>query len=247
MNNKVAFITGSAKRIGAYTAKYLHNLGANVVIHCHQSRLEAETLCAELNAIRPKSARLVQGDLSDMSCIERIAQQAIASFGQLDVLINNASSFYPTPIGSITLKDWHSLVGSNMQGPLFLSQYCHNELSKNDGVIINMVDIHAIKPLKEHTLYCMAKSALVTMTQSLALELAPNIRVNAVAPGAILWPENEMSPTDKEEILQHIPANRLGNTEDIAQAIHFLITAGYVTGQIIAVDGGRSISSNTKG
>ncbi|MGJ8682268.1 pteridine reductase [Paraglaciecola sp.] len=247
MHNKVTFITGSAKRIGAYTAQYLHNLGSNIVIHCNQSRLEAETLCKTLNQIRPKSAKLVQGDLSDISSIQRIGQQAIDSFGKLDVLINNASSFYPTPIGSITEKDWYSLVGSNMQGPLFLSQYVSQVLAKNNGTIINMVDIHAAKPLKDHTLYCMAKSALVTMTQSLALELAPNVRVNAVAPGAILWPEQSINQAEKEEIMRQIPAARLGEIEDIAQAIQYLISATYVSGQILAVDGGRSISSYTKG
>ena len=247
MKNMVTFITGSAKRIGAHTAKYLHSLGSNIVIHCSHSRLEAETLCHELNAIRPKSAMLVQGDLAELSNIERIGQQAIDSFGRLDVLINNASSFYPTPIGNITEKDWRSIVGSNMQGPLFLSQYCAKALAKNTGAIINMVDIHASKPLKNHTLYCMAKSALVTMTQSLALELAPEVRVNGVAPGAILWPDTPLQEADKQQILQQIPAQRLGNMQDIAHCIGYLIEASYVSGQIIAVDGGRSISSQTKG
>lgn len=247
MSNNVSFITGSAKRIGAHNAQHLHQLGYDIVVHCQNSRLEAETLCKTLNQLRPQSARLVQGDLSDMSQIERIGQQAIDAFGRLDVLINNASSFYPTPIGNITQQDWNSLVGSNMQGPLFLSQYCHTALAENDGVIINMVDIHATKPLKQHILYCMAKAALVTMTQSLALELAPNVRVNGVAPGAILWPEQTMSEQDKQEILKHIPAAKLGRVEDIAQCIEFLISAPYISGQIIAVDGGRSISSYTKG
>lgn len=247
MQNKVTFITGSAKRIGAHTAKYLHSLGSNIVVHCNQSRLEAEQLCVELNQVRTKSAMLVQGDLSDLSNVERIGQQAIDSFGRLDVLINNASSFYPTPVGTITEKDWHSLVGSNMQGPLFLSQYCAKALAQSNGVIINMVDIHAARPLKEHTLYCMAKSALVTMTQSLALELAPNIRVNGVAPGAILWPEMQINEEDKQQILNQVPAQRLGTMQDIAHSIKFLIEASYVSGQIIAVDGGRSISSYTKG
>jgi pteridine reductase len=190
---------------------------------------------------------LVQGDLAELTNIERIGQQAIDSFGRLDVLINNASSFYPTPIGSITQQDWQNLVGSNMQGPLFLSQYCAQALKKQHGCIINMVDIHATKPLKAHTLYCMAKSALVTMTQSLALELAPNIRVNGIAPGAILWPDTPMNDEDKQLILDHVPAGRLGTMQDIAHAIEFLIEADYVSGQIIAVDGGRSISSYTKG
>jgi pteridine reductase len=247
MSNKVSFITGSAKRIGAYNAKFIHRLGYDVVIHCQHSRLEGEALCKSLNELRPQSARLVQGDLSDMKQIARIGQQAIDAFGRLDILINNASTFYPTPVGNITQQDWQSLVGSNMQGPLFLSQYCHQELAKNQGVIINMVDIHASKPLKQHTLYCMAKSALVTMTQSLALELAPNVRVNGIAPGAILWPEQYMSEQDKQQILRHIPANKLGRVEDIAQCLEFLISAPYVSGQIIAVDGGRSIASHTKG
>ncbi len=244
--NKVSFITGSAKRLGAHTAKYLHEREFNVVIHCQHSRLEGETLCKELNSIREKSAVLVQGDLSDTTTIERVAHQAIDSFGRLDVLVNNASSFYPTPIGSITLDDWQSLVGSNMQGPLFLSQHCHAALAEHQGTIINMVDIHAAKPLKNHTLYCMAKAALVTMTQSLALELAPDIRVNGVAPGAILWPEHDISAQDKANILQDIPIQRLGQMDDIAQTIHFLTEARYITGQIIAVDGGRSISSHAK-
>ena len=247
MENRVTLITGSAKRIGAFTAKYLHSFGSNIVVHCNESRLEAEKLCLELNQIRAKSAMLVQGDLCNLSSVERIGQQAIDSFGRLDVLINNASSFYATPIGNITAKDWQSLVGSNMQGPLFLSQYCAETLAQNTGVIINMVDIHAARPLKNHTLYCMAKSALVTMTQSLALELAPEIRVNGVAPGAILWPEMQMNDADKQQILNQVPAQRLGTMQDIAHAIKFLIEASYVSGQIIAVDGGRSISSYTKG
>lgn len=247
MQNSVSFITGSAKRIGAYTAKYLHALGSNIVVHCNSSRLEAETLCSELNATRAKSAMLVQGDLAQMDNVERIGQQAIDSFGRLDVLINNASSFYPTPMGSITQTDWQNLVGSNMQGPLFLSQYCAQSIGKHHGCIINMVDIHAARPLKAHTLYCMAKSALVTMTQSLALELAPNIRVNGIAPGAILWPDTSMNEQDKQQILDQVPAARLGTMQDIAHAIKFLIEADYVSGQIIAVDGGRSISSYTKG
>ncbi|WP_339723297.1 pteridine reductase [uncultured Paraglaciecola sp.] len=247
MENKVTLITGGAKRIGAHTARYLHSFGSNIVVHCNESRFEAETLCNELNQIRAKSAMLVQGDLSDLSNIERIGQQAIDSFGRLDVLINNASSFYATPIGTITSNDWQKLVGSNMQGPLFLSQYCTQALTQNTGVIINMVDIHAVRPLKDHTLYCMAKAALVTMTQSLALELAPEIRVNGVAPGAILWPEMQMNEDDKQQILNQVPAQRLGTMHEIAHAIKYLIEASYVSGQIIAVDGGRSISSYTKG
>jgi pteridine reductase len=246
MTNKVVFITGSAKRLGAFTAKHLHSLGFNLVLHCNQSVTAAQILLDELNSLRADSAKLVQGDLSDADKLENIANEALSAFGRLDVLINNASSFYATPIGSITNKDWLNLVGSNMQAPLFLSQYCFESLAQNNGLIVNMVDIHAQQPLKEHTLYCMAKSALVTMTKSLAQELAPDVRVNGIAPGAIMWPENEISEADKQQVLKQVPAQRLGSLHDIAQAIEYLIEASYVTGQIIAVDGGRSISSFSK-
>ena len=246
MNNKVVFITGSAKRIGAYTARHLHNAGFNVVLHCNHSLEEAQELLVELNIKRANSAKLVQGDLSELASLENIAEAALSAFNRLDVLINNASAFYPTPVGSITATDWQQLVGSNMQAPLFISQYCCKALQQQNGVIINMVDIHAQQPLKHHTVYCMAKSALVTMTKSLALELAPEVRVNGVAPGAILWPESEISELDKQDVLKQIPAQRLGALDDIAQAIEYLIEASYVTGQIIAVDGGRSISSFSK-
>lgn len=246
MNNKVAFITGSAKRLGAYTAEHLHQLGYNIVIHCLNSVTQAHQLMDKLNQKRPDSAALVKGDLCELTELPRLVKEAYDCFGRLDILINNASAFYPTPIGSITTQDWHSLVGSNMQAPLFLSQYCQPHLQQQNGVIINMVDIHAEKPLKEHTLYCMAKAALVAMTKSLAQELAPFIRVNGVAPGAILWPEADLDGTAKQDILQQVPMGSIGTPQDIAEAIEYLITAPYVTGQIIAVDGGRSITSASK-
>lgn len=246
MNNKVAFITGSAKRLGAHTAEHLHQLGYNIVIHCLNSVTQAHQLMDKLNQKRPDSAALVKGDLCELTELPRLVKEAYDCFGRLDILINNASAFYPTPIGSITTQDWHSLVGSNMQAPLFLSQYCQPHLQQQNGVIINMVDIHAEKPLKEHTLYCMAKAALVAMTKSLAQELAPFIRVNGVAPGAILWPEADLDGTAKQDILQQVPMGRIGTPQDIAEAIEYLITAPYVTGQIIAVDGGRSITSASK-
>lgn len=246
MNNKVAFITGSAKRIGANTAKHLHQLNYNIVLHCNTSMDDATQLLNELNYSRADSAELVSGDLCDFDTLARIAKKASEAFGRLDVLVNNASSFYPTPMGTISQQDWINLVGSNMQAPLFLSQYCQKHLAKNQGVIINMVDIHAERPLKNHTLYCMAKSALVTMTKSLAQELAPEIRVNGVAPGAILWPEHDLTDDDKSTILRQVPAGRLGTADDIAGAIEYLVSANYVTGQIISVDGGRSISSSSK-
>jgi len=246
MSPKVILITGSAKRIGAFTARYLHQLGWNIVLHYNQSEQQASELAKQMNAARAGSVKLVQGSLNTVQEIEQVAQQAIAAFGQLNALLNNASSFYPTPIGSISESDWTNLVGSNMQAPLFLAQYCNATLQKNNGVIINMVDIHAAKPLSNHTLYCMAKSALVMMTQSLAQELAPNVRVNGVAPGAILWPETTISEEDKEQVLKLVPLQKLGAMQDIAQAIDYLLNAQYVTGQIITVDGGRSIASHVK-
>lgn len=246
MNNKVAFITGSAKRLGANTAEHLHQSGYNIIVHCLNSIDLGQKLVANLNVKRPDSACLVIGDLCKLNELPIIAQQAIECFGRLDVLINNASTFYPTPIGSITAHDWQSLVGSNMQAPLFLSQYCQSQLQQHNGVIINMLDIHAERPLKEHTLYCMAKAALVAMTKSLAQELAPSIRVNGVAPGAILWPESELEASAKQDILQQIPIGKIGSPQDIAEAIEYLLEARYVTGQIISVDGGRSITSASK-
>jgi pteridine reductase len=246
MSRKVAFITGSAKRIGACTAKHLHQLGFNIVIHCHHSRGEALALMDELNTLRIDSCKLVEGDICELNTLELIAQQAQQAFGRLDVLINNASSFYPTPMGSITPLNWQQLVGSNMQAPLFLSQFCLKQLKENHGVIVNMLDIHAERPLNNHTLYCMAKAALVSMTKSLAVELAPEIRVVGVAPGAILWPEQTLQEEDKQQVMQQIPAKRMGTPEDIAQAIVFLVQASYVTGHILTVDGGRSQASMSK-
>lgn len=246
MTNKVAFITGSAKRLGANTARHLHAQGLNIVLHCHHSKNEGEELCEELNKIRANSSILTVADLCDISQLPVLVDSAFNAFGRLDVLINNASAFYPTPIGSVTLEDWHSLVGSNMQAPLFLSQLCTQYLAVNHGVIINMTDIHADRPLKDHTVYCMAKAALVAMTKSLAQELAPNIRVNAVSPGAILWPEVNLTDDEKQTVLDQIPLNQIGCPDDIAQAIEYLIRAPYVTGQILAIDGGRSIASATK-
>ena len=246
MSPKVILLTGSAKRIGAFTARYLHQLGWNIVLHYNQSEQQASELAKQMNAARADSVKLVQGSLNTVKKIENVAEQAIKAFGKLNALLNNASSFYPTPIGSITQDDWTSLVGSNMQAPLFLAQYCNPTLQQHNGVIINMVDIHAAQPLSNHTLYCMAKSALVMMTKSLAQELAPNVRVNGIAPGAILWPENTISDEDKTKVLEHIPLQRLGSMQDIAQAIEYLLNAHYVTGQVITVDGGRSIASNVK-
>lgn len=237
---QVVFISGSAKRLGAATAQALHQQGYRIVLHCFDSYQQATALCAELNGARPDSAALVQGDLTQSSQLETLAAKVLAQFGRLDVLINNASSFFPTPLNEISQSAWQTLVGSNMQAPLFLSHYLADELKRRKGTIINMVDIHAFRPLAGHSVYCMAKAGLVSMTESLAIELAPEVRVNAIAPGAILWPE-EITDQNKQRILAQIPLGRLGQEQDITDAIGFLLKANYVTGQTLKIDGGRSL------
>lgn len=242
----VALITGSAKRLGRAMIERLHRLGYHVIIHYHNSEHEAQSFAESLNQQRPDSAWLVQGDLTDNNSLLRIASEAEQAFGRLDVLINNASAFYPTRIGSASFDDWDQLMGSNAKAPFFLSQALAPVLSKQNGCIINMVDIHAERPLLEHPIYCMAKAALLMLTKSLARELAPTIRVNGIAPGAILWPSNDIAETDKQMILQQIPLETLGTPDDIADTALFLIESGYVNGQIIAVDGGRSLGGTKK-
>jgi len=245
---KTALITGSAKRVGAVTAKTLHAAGYCVIIHCRLSRQAADELAAELNSIRADSAKVIQGDLSNETIYNSLIEQAHACWNRLDVLVNNASSFFPTPLGSITLDDWNNLVNSNMKAPLFLSQAAAPYLKQVNGCIINMVDVHAQRPMKQHTVYCAAKAGLSMITQSLAKELGPDIRVNGVAPGAILWPasdgpEGEMAEHTKDLILERTALKRPGQPIDIAKTVLFLARdADYITGQIIAVDGGRSLN-----
>ncbi len=242
-NGKVALITGAAKRIGACTARMLHEAGMKVIIHYHRSTQAADTLVAELNARRKNSARALQANLDDENIYEDFIQQAVNLWGNLDVLVNNASTFFPTPVGSITTADWDRLINSNMKAPLFLSQAAAPALKKSNGCIINMADIHALQPMREHPVYCAAKAGLVMITRSLAKELGPDIRVNAVAPGAILWPENEMPDETKALILNRTALKRPGSIEDIAKAILFLVRdADYITGQILPVDGGRLLN-----
>ncbi|GAC14156.1 pteridine reductase [Aliiglaciecola lipolytica] len=243
MKNEVVFITGSAKRIGAYTARHLHSLGYRIVLHCHHSVDQVTTLAEQLNAIRKNSVKWVQGDLCNPEQLKNLAESAINAFDRIDVLINNASAFYATPVSNFNQQDWQALMGSNAQAPLYLIQLLQKQLKENQGVVINMVDIHAQRPLSGHTIYCMAKAALVTLTQSMAQELAPLVRVNGVAPGAILWPDNALPENEKNAILKQIPLGRLGCEKDISEAIAFLISAPYITGQILAVDGGRSIAN----
>lgn len=237
----VALITGAAKRIGAAMATRLHSEGFRVIIHYGHSKDDAHTLAQKLNDIRPESATCLQANLCDSEEVKALSDNAVSVWGQLDVLVNNASSFYPTPIGSISEDDWLSLVGSNVKGPLFLSQALAPALRKTKGCIVNMVDMHIDRPLPKHSVYLLAKSGLASLTQSLAIDLAPDIRVNGIGPGAILWPEREMEDNEKDKLLSSIPLGELGKPDDIAQTLSFLVSASYVTGQIIFVDGGRSL------
>ncbi|MEY4211054.1 MAG: hypothetical protein RLZ92_1435 [Pseudomonadota bacterium] len=235
-------ITGAAKRIGANCARFLHSHGCNLILHYQHSRLEALALVDELNAIRSNSAVALHADLLQVEQIQDLATQALAVWGGVDVLINNASQFYPTPVEQVTEADWDNLLNSNLKAPFFLAQALRNSLIERQGCIINMVDIYAQKPLLGSPVYSIAKAGLQAMTQALAKELAPNVRVNAVAPGAILWPEVDIADSQKNEILQKVALQRCGNADDIAKAVWFLIAdAPYITGQTIAVDGGRTL------
>jgi pteridine reductase len=239
----VALITGAAKRIGAHIARSLHHEGFNVVIHHRNSPNEAHGLAEALNALRAQSALVLHADLAEFDRIPELIAKTIGGFGRLDVLVNNASSFFPTPIGGVTPAHWQDLFASNAWAPFFLSQAAAPHLKASQGCIVNMIDIYAERPAAQHTVYCMAKAALQTMTLSLAKELAPEIRVNGIAPGAILWPETGKSEEEKLLMLSKIPLQKIGSAEDIASAVLWLTReARYTTGQIIRVDGGRHLS-----
>jgi pteridine reductase len=242
-NSPVVLITGAARRVGAEIARTLHAAGANVVLHHRASAAEANALAVELNARREKSALAVRRDLLDTSGLASMVAEAVAHFGRLDALVNNASSFYPTPVGAIDAAAWDDLVGSNLKGPLFLSQAAAPHLAKTNGCIVNITDIHAERPLKGYPLYCAAKAGLLGLTRALALELAPAVRVNAVAPGAIEWPENDCDfpAAEQAAIIAHTLLKRVGSPTDIARTVKFLVfDAPYITGQVINVDGGRT-------
>ena len=243
MQNQTALITGAAKRIGAEISRMLHAEGMNIVIHYRASKDEAEALCNELNALRADSAIVLQADLLTISELPALAKKANDYWGSLNVLVNNASSFYPTPVGEITEAHWDDLMGSNLKAPLFLSQAAMPYLKSSQGNIINIVDIHGFRPMKEHPVYCVAKAGLAMLTQSLARELGPEIRVNGVAPGAILWPENDIDEQTQQLILDRTALKRQGEPKDIAATVRFLIRdADYITGQVIPVCGGRSVN-----
>ena len=242
LNDKVILVTGAARRIGAAIVTCLHENGARVAIHYRGSAADAENLANRLNSIRADSAMTIQSDLLDIERLPLLINTVLEWGGRLDGLVNNASSFYPTPIGSIDEKQWDELVGSNLKAPLFLSQAAASHLRDSNGAIINIVDIHADRPLRDHPVYGSAKAGLAMLTRSLAKDLAPDVRVNGVAPGAILWPENGMTESVQQNILDQIPLQRAGSPEDIAGCVLYLLRdATYVTGQVIPVDGGRSI------
>lgn len=242
LNGQVALVTGAARRIGAAISRRLHQHGANVAIHYRESSDEANALCDELNVARPDSAMSLRADLSDTSAFPELIDSVTEWHGQLDILINNASSFYPTELGHVSEADWDNLIGTNLKAPLFLAQAALVPLRSSRGVIVNIVDIHAQRPLRNHAVYGAAKAGLAMLTRSLAKDLGPEIRVNGVSPGAILWPETELSDAAKKSILGQIPLGRTGEPDDIAGCVLYLVhDATYVTGQIIAVDGGRSI------
>lgn len=241
---KTVLITGGAKRVGAATARRLHEAGANLVVHYKTAHREAHALQDELNAMRAQSVSLVQADLLDASGLAELVKTTVGQFGRLDALINNASSFHPSPVGEITEDLWDDLIGTNLKAPLFLAQAAAVPLRKTGGAIINVVDIHAERPLKNYVVYSVAKAGLVGLTRSLARELAPEVRVNGIAPGPIMWPDDgSFDDVARQRIISHTLLKRVGEPDDIARAAYFLLAdAPYVTGQIIAVDGGRSVN-----
>ena len=244
MQGKVVLITGGAKRVGAAICRRLHGAGANLMLHYRSSAGEARLLQAELNNLRADSVALVQADLLELPQLPALVERTLGTYGRLDALVNNASSFHPTPIGEIDAADWDDLMGTNLKAPLFLSQAAAPALRKAHGAIVNITDIHADRPLKNYVVYSAAKAGLAGLTRSLARELAPEVRVNAVAPGPILWPEDDQfDELSRQRIVSQTPLKREGTPEDIARAVHFLLfDAPYVTGETIAVDGGRHMA-----
>ncbi|MEO8508189.1 MAG: pteridine reductase [Betaproteobacteria bacterium] len=244
MEGKVVLITGGAKRVGAAICRRVHRAGANLMLHYRASAGEARLLQAELNHARANSVALIQADLLDTGKLPSLVEQTLQSFGRLDFLVNNASSFFPTPLGEITAENWHDLIGTNLRAPLFLAQAAAPALRRAQGAIVNIADIHAERPLKNYVVYSVAKTGLVGLTRSLARELAPEVRVNAVAPGPVLWPDDEsFDELSRQRIISHTPLKREGVPDDIAGAVYYLLAdAHYVTGETISVDGGRHIA-----
>ena len=242
LHGKTALITGAARRVGAQIARALHGAGANVVLHYRSSAEDATRLAEELNAARPNSAALAECDLLDVAQVKNLPASAQQAFGGLDILVNNASTFYPTPVGDITEIDWDDLIGTNLRAPLFLAQAAAPLLHERAGLIINVADIHGLRPLRRYPVYSIAKAGVIMLTRALARELGPHVRVNAVAPGPVMWPEDGLDEALQKKITQRTALKRPGSPEDVARVCLFFATgAPYVTGQILAVDGGRSI------
>lgn len=242
LTGRSVLITGAARRIGAELARGFHGQGANVCIHFHHSASEAEQLRDELNAARAGSAIALGADLLDLTALPTLVDRTVGAFGRLDVLINNASTFYPTPLGGVTAQQWNDLMGTNLRAPLFLAQAATKALRDAHGLILNMIDIHAQRPLPHHPVYSTAKAGLMMLTRSLARELGPEVRVNGIAPGPILWPEGGLDATLQQEIIDKTLLKRSGSPQDIVRtALFFAKDAPYVTGQILAIDGGRSV------
>ena len=245
MQGKTVLVTGGAKRVGAAICRRLHAAGASLAVHYRSSEQEALALHDELNALRPKSAAVFQSDLLDLNALPQLVCKVVEKFGRLDALVNNASSFYATPLAEVDEQQWNDLLGTNLRAPLFLAQAAAAELRRRHGCIVNIADIHAERPMHGHLLYSVAKAGLAALTRGLAQEMAPQVRVNAVAPGVILWPENAawMDDEQRRKIVAHTLLKREGEPDDIARTVAFLIQdAPYVTGQLIAVDGGRSVN-----
>ncbi|WP_426701210.1 pteridine reductase [Rhodanobacter sp. Col0626] len=242
-DRSVALITGAGRRVGAVIARTLHAAGYDLALHYRHSAADARALADELEQQRRGSTLLLQAELADLPTLPRMIEQLLAHYGRLDALVNNASAFFPTPLGTATPQQWDTLFASNAQAPFFLSQAAIPALREARGGIVNMIDIYAERPLAEHTLYCMAKAAHAAMTRSLALELGPDIRVNGVAPGAVMWPSDGKPYDDQQAMLARTPLQRAGTPEDVAGAVLWLLRdAPFVTGQIIRVDGGRTLS-----
>ncbi len=240
-NNPVALITGSAHRIGACIARHLHQQDYRVIIHYHSSAETAQKLVDELNQRRAGSAAALKANLSEPEEISQLAVQAVKCFDQLDLLVNNASRFFPTPMGDVTVAQWENLVNTNLRAPFFLAQALQLELTASRGCIINITDVYGHRPLEHHPVYSMTKAGLIMLTKSLSKEMGPEVRVNGVSPGAIIWPDSDLSDKRKSEILDRTSLERIGGPDDIAETVAFLAKADYVTGQVIAVDGGRLV------
>lgn len=242
---RTVLITGGARRVGAAIARRAHAAGANVAVHYRQSAADANRLVGELDAARPGSSVALGADLLDLQALPELIARTVRAFDGLDVLVNNASSFYPTPVGTITATQWDDLVGTNLRAPLFLSQAAAEPLAARGGLILNLIDIHGYRPLKRHPVYCAAKAGLIMLTQSLARELGPAVRVNGIAPGPVLWPDQPLDEAHKAAIVERTALKRIGSPEDVARtALFFMADAPYITGQILAVDGGRSTSGH---